>query len=126
MSATVGVLLADDSPVFLAAAVTVVTATPGFEVAATCSSGSHAVAFAARLKPDLALLDQSMPGVGAAATADAIAAVSPDTFVVLVSADPQPAGALPLVHKRSLSPPLLLDLWQRRPATAAERNGAPT
>lgn len=54
-------LLADDSPVFLAAAETLVAATPGFEVAATCGSGREAVAIAARLRPDLALIDESMP-----------------------------------------------------------------
>jgi len=116
VSSTVGVLLADDSPVFLAAAATVVAATPGFELAATCGCGKQAVEIAASLKPDLALLDQSMPDVDGARAARAIAEVSPETLVVVVSADPHQACALPLVDKRSLSPPLLAALWRRRPS----------
>lgn len=110
----VEVLLADDSPVFLAAVETLVAATPGFEVAASCSSGREAIAIAARLKPDLALLDESMPDVDGTKVARTIATVSPETFVVLVSADPSLGQSTPLTDKRSLSPTLLADLWQRR------------
>ena len=39
VSAPVSVLLGDDSPVFLAAAATIVAATPGFELAAACMLG---------------------------------------------------------------------------------------
>jgi DNA-binding NarL/FixJ family response regulator len=110
----VEVLLADDSPVFLAAAETLVGATSGFEVAATCGSGTQAVAIAARLKPDLALLDELMPDLDGTATAEGIAKVSPETFVVLISADPGLRRSPPLVDKRSLSPVLLRNLWQHR------------
>jgi DNA-binding NarL/FixJ family response regulator len=118
----VDVLLADDSPVFLAAAETLVAATPGFEVAATCGSGREAVEIAARLRPDLALLDESMPDLDGTEAAHEIAVVSPETFVVLVSADPSLRRSIPLTDKRSLSPMLLTELWQRRagqPDTAA-------
>jgi len=111
------VLLADDSPVFLAAAETLVAATPGFEVAATCGSGREAVAIAARLRPDLALIDESMPDLDGTEAAHEIAVVSPETFVVLVSADPSlRRRSIPLTDKRSLSPMLLTRLWQRRAA----------
>lgn len=116
MSATVSVLLGDDSPVFLEAAATIVAATPGFEVAAVCSSVGQAVETAADLQPDLALLDESMLGADPARTAQAVPGVSPRTFVVLISADPHPAGGLPIVDKRSLSPALLTDLWRQRSA----------
>ena len=110
----VDVLLADDSPVFLTAAETLVAATPGFEVAATCGSGREAVAIAARLRPDLALLDESMPDLDGTEAAHAIASVSPETFVVLVSADPSLRRSIPVTDKRSLSPMLLTELWRRR------------
>ena len=125
MSETVRVLVADDSPVFLAAAVTIVAATPGFEVVAVCSSGPQAVETAANLQPDLALLDQSMLGVDPVGSADAIAEASAETFVVLVSADPYPVGAIPLIEKRRLSPEQLTRLWQGRTGTDAESDGAP-
>jgi DNA-binding NarL/FixJ family response regulator len=110
----VEVLLADDSPVFLAAAEELVAATPGFEVAATCGCGREAIAVAAQLKPDLALLDESMPDVDGTEAARVIATVSPETFVVLVSADPSLRRSIPLTDKRSLSPTLLTELWERR------------
>lgn len=119
MSATVRVLLADDSPVFLAAAATIVAATPGFEVAAVCSSFGQAVEIAADIEPDLALFDRSMLGPDPARTAQAIPAVSPRTLVIRISADPSPAGRLPVVDKRDLSPALLTDLWRRRPTDGA-------
>jgi DNA-binding NarL/FixJ family response regulator len=124
VSAPVSVLLGDDSPVFLAAAATIVAATPGFELAGACSSVGQAVETAADLQPDLALLDESMLGADPARTAQAVRAASPRTFVVLISADPRPAGELPIVDKRSLSPALLADLWRQRPTGGADAEEA--
>jgi len=124
VSAPVSVLLGDDSPVFLAAAATIVAATPGFELAAACSSVGQAVETAADLRPDLALLDASMLGADPAGTAQAVPAASPRTFVVLISADPRPAGGLPIVDKRSLSPALLADLWRQRPTGGTDAEEA--
>jgi DNA-binding NarL/FixJ family response regulator len=118
------VLVADDSPVFSAAAVAVVEATPGFEIVATCSSGRQAVGLAGTLRPDLALVDESMTGADPAGAVREIAAVSPETFVVFVSADPQPAGGTPLVDKRQLSPATLADLWRQRPVEGEGREPA--
>lgn len=120
MSATVRVLLADDSPVFLAAAATIVAATPGFEVGAVCSSVDQVVETAADIQPDLALFDRSMLGCEPARMANAILVVSPGTRVILISADPRPADGLPVVDKRNLSPALLADLWHRRAGDGAE------
>jgi DNA-binding NarL/FixJ family response regulator len=111
----VRVLVADDSPVFVEAAVAVVEATPGFEVAATCRSEARAVEIAREVGPDLVLLDESMSGDDPAEAAREIAAVSPQTFVILVSADPRPFdGTVPLVDKRQLSPATLANLWRER------------
>ena len=115
-------LVADDSPVFLEAAVAVVEATPGFELAATCGSEARAVEIAEELRPDIALLDETMAGVDPAAAVAAIGAVSPETYVIVVSADPKPFdGTSPLVDKRQLSPATLADLWRRRPEKVAAR-----
>jgi DNA-binding NarL/FixJ family response regulator len=118
VSATVGVLLADDSAVFLAAAVAVVEATHGFEVVGTCGSVSEAVEIATAKRPDIALLDESLPGVAGSAAATAIHAVSPDTLVILLSADPERARAASPVDKAELSPAMLERL---RPAASAAR-----
>lgn len=111
MSDSVDVLVADDSPVFLAAAVAVVEATPGFEVAATCDSLSEAVEIAERIRPDVALVDESLPTTGVGPTA-AIHEVSPDTRVILLSADPPQARA-GAVDKAQLSPDMLETLCGR-------------
>ena len=108
-------LIADDSPVFLEAAVAVVEATPGFEVAATCRSEARAVELAGELRPALVLLDESMSGPDPAEAEAAVAAVSPETYVILVSADPRPLGGTsPLVSKEQLSPARLAELWEHR------------
>ena len=110
------VLVADDSPVFLEAAVAVVEASPGFEVAATCRSLARAVEIAGEARPDLVLLDETMAGASPGEAAGQIAAASPQTFVIFVSADPRPfEGTAPLVDKRTLSPTTLTDLWRERP-----------
>lgn len=114
-------LVADDSPVFSAAAVAVVEATPGFEIVGTCSSGRQAVELAGTLRPDLALVDESMTGADPTRAVREIVAVSPETFVVFVSADPKPAGGTPLLDKRQLSPATLGDLWRQRPVEGEGR-----
>jgi len=120
------VLVADDSPVFLEAAVAVVEATPGFAVAATCRSEARAVELAGELRPDLALLDESMSGPDPSEAAAAFAAVSPETYVILVSADPRPfGGTSPLVSKEQLSPAALAELWGQRPASSRECSTGP-
>ena len=106
MSGTVGVLLADDSDIFLEAAIAVVEATPGFAVAGACGSLSEAVAIAQTIRPALALVDESLPGVAEGGTA-AIHDVSPDTRVILLSADPAQARAATAFDKADLSPALL-------------------
>jgi DNA-binding NarL/FixJ family response regulator len=117
VSETVGVLVADDSAVFLAAAVAVVEATPGFEVVATCGSVSEAVELAKANRPYIALVDESLPGVAGGAPTAAIHEVSPDTLVILLSANPERARATSPVDKAALSPAMLEAL--RRPAQTA-------
>jgi DNA-binding NarL/FixJ family response regulator len=116
----VTVIVADDNASFLRAAADVVDATPGFQLVGTCGSGKEAVALAAELRPDLALVDRLMPRVEGPAVAVDIAAVSPETMTVVVSADPRPTTT-PVIDKRSLSPELLRDLWRSRSAGDPER-----
>ena len=115
-------LVADDSTVFLAAAVDVVEATPGFGVVATCHSGREAVELAGRLRPDLALVDESMTGEDPARAAREIESASPATLVILVSVDPKPfGGTTPLLPKAQLSPATLAQLWRQRHAKGEGR-----
>lgn len=59
----VRILVVDDSEEFLAGASAWVLARPGLELAGTATGGEPAVAAAARLRPDLVLMDVAMPGM---------------------------------------------------------------
>lgn len=114
------VLTADDHPGFLAAARELISATPGFETVAEADSGERAVALAARLRPDLVLLDVHMPGMGGIAAARRIADSDPQTVVALISAyavcdlsaDALHCGARAVLPKHRLRPQAIVRLWE--------------
>ncbi len=117
------VLVADDSPQFLAAAVEVIAATEGFVLAAAVESGEEAVELATAHRPDLALVDVNMPGIGGVEAANRIAVASPETAVVLMTATPVATTPPDAFDKRRLSPAALAEVWGElatpRPARAA-------
>ena len=125
-SGTVGVLIVDDQPPFLAAARRLIASTPGFEFVGEATSGERAVTLAAALHPDLILMDVRMPGLGGLAAARCITMAHTAAVVVLVSANPQdvPAaaaegcGALAVISKQHLRPSSLTALWRRCAARA--------
>jgi DNA-binding NarL/FixJ family response regulator len=111
------VLVVDDSPAFLNAAVDVVSVTDGFELAGTASSGEEAVAQAAATQPDLVLIDLRMPGIGGREAAAQITQARPSTGVVLMTADSGRSGVAgsgaeyAVVDKRALTPAALTAVW---------------
>jgi DNA-binding NarL/FixJ family response regulator len=119
------VLVVDDSPAFLQAAASVVSAAPGLRLVGVSASGEEAIRLLPEVRPDLVLLDVHMPGLDGLETAPALLAQRPDTVVVLVSADPagltavaRSAGAVALLGKAELCPSALQALWQKhRPGT---------
>jgi DNA-binding NarL/FixJ family response regulator len=116
------VLVADDSSTFLAAVAEVIAAAEGFELDAIAQSGEEAVDMAVARRPDLALIDVHMPGIGGREAASLIAAVSPETTVVLMTATPDPATPPEAIDKRNLSPATLVAIRDRltlRPSPAA-------
>ncbi len=70
------VLLADDHPMFLAGMRRLVEVTPG---------GTEAVAAAASLAPDVAVLDLHMPGLSGVEATRAITTCNPDIGVVILT-----------------------------------------
>lgn len=111
----VRVLIADDSDAFRGALHDVVEATPGFLLVGEADSGEAAIALAATAHPDLVLIDVRMPGMGGPAAGEQILAASPETTVVMITAD---TGARTLrddrfvvADKRSLAPMTLIELW---------------
>jgi CheY-like chemotaxis protein len=112
------VLAVDDSEVFLQVADSVVSGTAGLRLVGTAASGEEAIRLLPHLQPDLVLLDVHMPGIGGLETARIIARDSPQTVVVLVSAEPdglaastEPVGAVAILGKVDLSPGMLDELW---------------
>jgi DNA-binding NarL/FixJ family response regulator len=121
------ILVADDSASFLAAAAEVIAASEGFELAALAQSGEEAVELAAARGPDLALIDVNMPGIGGREAAARIAAASPETTVVLMSATHDFVRPAETLDKRDLSPATLAEIWEEiatpRPRRAAQGGG---
>ena len=120
----VGVLTVDDQSLFRRAATAVVDATPGFEAIGEAASGEEALQLSARLRPDLVLLDVRMPGMDGIETARRLAAVQPETVVVLVSIEDMTdlaplvrrSGAAASLQKQALRPHVLEQLWcEHRP-----------
>jgi DNA-binding NarL/FixJ family response regulator len=85
MPEAIRVLLADDHPLFREGIVHSLAADPGFEVVAQASSGEEAIDLARALRPDLVLLDISMPGLGGIEAAGHIAASAPGTRIMMLT-----------------------------------------
>ena len=101
-------LIADDHPALIAA-VSAYVADNGFEVVGPAPDGRRAVALAEDAKPDLALVDFRMPRLSGTDLVRAILEVSPETRVVVYTADADEtlardvlaAGAAALVLKEA-------------------------
>jgi DNA-binding NarL/FixJ family response regulator len=81
---SIRVVVADDHPIFREGLVRTLAESPGFEVVGEAGSADEAVALAETSRPELALLDISMPGGGIAAAA-AIAARCPGTRIAMLT-----------------------------------------
>jgi DNA-binding NarL/FixJ family response regulator len=79
------VLVADDSPTALRSVCDFLEFAGGFEIVATASDGLNAVQLASVHKPDLVLLDLSMPRVNGLEAAEQIRLSSPDLRVIIFS-----------------------------------------
>ena len=82
----VRVLVADDHEVVLEGVRALLAREPGFEVCGVASNGRDAVASAQRTKPDVVVLDMTMPDLDGLSVIRQIKRVLPDTEVVVYSA----------------------------------------
>ena len=123
----VRVLTVDDQPLFRDAARAVITATPGFEALAEVGSGEDAIDLLDRLRPELVLVDISLPGIDGLETARRLTEHDPAPLVLLISADDDPLlrdsapqyGAAGFISKSELRPGVLRALWNRHRGHAA-------
>jgi DNA-binding NarL/FixJ family response regulator len=79
------VVVADDSPTALRSVCDYLDFAGGFEIVATASDGINAVQLASLYKPDLVLLDLSMPRVNGLEAAQQIRLSNPDLRVIIFS-----------------------------------------
>src|SRR3954447_10082729 len=113
------VMTVDDQALFRTAAHDLVAATEGFEPVLDVASGEEALARAASVRPQLALVDVRMQGMSGIETCRRLLEQDPSTVVVLLTCDDLAAvreearasGAAALLGKQTLSRALLRSLW---------------
>ncbi len=86
LPAPIRVLIADDHRDYRDVLSAVIAREHGLELAAIAADAAQAIELAAREQPDVALLDMRMPAGGALAAARGIAACSPHTRMISLSA----------------------------------------
>jgi DNA-binding NarL/FixJ family response regulator len=79
------ILVADDHDVMRRGIRSLVESHPGWDVCAEASTGNEAVAKAIKLKPDIVIVDFSMPGLNGLEAADKIRKVSSKTEMLILS-----------------------------------------
>jgi DNA-binding NarL/FixJ family response regulator len=84
-TANIRVLIADDSPTALRSICDYLEFAGTFEIVGTASDGQNAVQLADLYKPDLVLLDLSMPRVNGLEAAEQIRLTSPELRVIIFS-----------------------------------------
>jgi len=109
-------LITDDHTLVRESWVMLFSADPRFEVVAQCGSGEEAVELAARLRPDVVIMDINLPGVNGFDATEEILKQSPLSRILAVSLHTQPAyakkilklGALGYVTKNSSTDEMIL------------------
>ncbi len=116
---SVRVMIVDDQAAFRSAARAVVQAADGFEVVAEVESGEASVEQVASLRPDLVLMDVSLPGIdGMQATRRLLTEGRRPVVLLLSTRDPeeykalaQECGAAAYISKADFSPECLRTAW---------------
>lgn len=79
------ILIADDHPVFRFGLRALLNAMPDTEVVGDATTGEAAIALAAEARPDVVLMDITMPGMGGIEAARRICAAQPEVRVLMVT-----------------------------------------
>ena len=115
----VRVMIVDDQSPFRLAATAVLDSMPDFAVAGTAESGEEAVALAARVRPELVLMDVVLPRMSGLEAAAQLRRMEPPPLVVLVSTydasefgeDVERSGAVAYLDKSAFGPEPLEAIW---------------
>jgi len=79
------ILVADDHPIVRAGLRTLLESRPGWQVCAEAANGREAVEKAGKLKPDVAVLDISMPVLNGVEATRQLRKLSPETEVLILT-----------------------------------------
>ena len=129
----VGVLVIDDSPVFLEAVRQVIASVPELELVGEAISGEEGVALATRVQPDLVLVDVALPGIDGLETCRRLRSCQPAPLIVLCSVEDDPRDPSPdlpcasaaFLSKGSLTGSALLTVWRAQPDANSRVSVAP-
>ena len=86
MSEPIRVLLVEDNQVFREALELLLGLRTDMEVAASVSDGTHAAEMAAKVRPDVVLMDYRLPGLDGVQATRAVKAAYPEAAVVCLTA----------------------------------------
>ena len=122
MNRPVGVLVVDDSPVFLEAVRDVLASAPDFELLGEAASGEEGVALAMRLHPDMVLMDVLLPGIDGIEACRRLQQRHPSPVIVLCSVDEDPrqhspdlaCADTPFLDKCAITAAALRRAWQEQ------------
>ncbi|MDX1566344.1 MAG: response regulator transcription factor [Longimicrobiales bacterium] len=98
MAEATEILLADDHAMFRAGLKALIDAERGFEVVGEASTGDEAVDKARELKPDIVIMDLSMPGSGGLEATRRIAALGLDARVLVLTVHAEEEYLVPVVE----------------------------
>jgi DNA-binding NarL/FixJ family response regulator len=107
------VLVVDDHPLVRSALTELLSDEPDLTVVGECEDGSQVLDAVRRLRPDVVLMDLSMPGMDGLAATEALRAARAESRVVVLTAEPgmrldvEAAGADALIPKDLRSGALL-------------------
>ena len=85
-AARIRILVADDHPMLREGLVAVLNTQPDFEIVGEASDGSEVVRLAARLKPDVILLDLEMPNMDGVAALEKLRNGSSEARIIIFTA----------------------------------------
>jgi DNA-binding NarL/FixJ family response regulator len=115
-----GVLIVHNEEEIRRAARAGVNAAPGFDGIGEAASAEEALELAVALRPSLALVGASMPGIDGFETSARLMAALPGTTVVLLYSAAEPdgdqfarSGAAAVLHVDALTPASLRALWEQ-------------
>ena len=112
------VLVVDDQADWRSTLRDLTRAIPELTVIGEAASGEEALDAAARLEPELVLMDVRMPGMDGFAASRQLTERNPGTVVMLISVDGRDAeavrasGAAAVIRKQELSVRALADAWR--------------